>query len=75
MLELEKTNAALKGLQEAVLLLDSGILDKKTDLEKRGRLAQKELEEKTKSLNELKATSEKVIANIDAIVAKLSGVL
>ena len=73
--DLTKTGAAVKELEDAIQLLDDKILAKKTDLEKRDRICQKELEEKNKSLDELKSTSEKIVADIDEIITKLHGVL
>ncbi|MDR1025931.1 MAG: hypothetical protein LBL47_00895 [Lactobacillus sp.] len=73
--ELSETKQAIDELNETIKAIDDKILSKKTELEKKQRENQKELALKNDSLNELKKTSNVIVANIDDIVAKLSKVL
>lgn len=72
---LPQTQRAIAELQEAVASADAKILNQKSDIEKRERKAKIELSHKTESLEELKATSEKILNNIEDIITKLKKVL
>lgn len=73
--DLPQTNAALAGLSAALQNLSSVTGSKKTELSLREKKHSEELKDSESRLEILKEASQKIISNIDAVMARLDKVL
>ena len=73
--DLPQTNAALAGLSAALQNLSTAMSSKKAELAQREKQHTKELADSESKLEILKASSQKIINNIDAVMTRLDKVL
>lgn len=74
-LELSKTGNALADLNEALIKLNAVISAKKNELSGKDKKHQADLKEKEEKLDNLKASSEQIVGQIDGMINKLDKVL
>jgi len=70
-----QTSAAIAELSEALAQLDSVVCGKKNELQRKEKKYQAEIKDSETKLNLLKASSQKIINNINQVMLKLDNVL